>query len=70
MWHEWGKTANKVLERKSEGNKEWLDRHGDNIERTQQHRVAYSNGVDLVKTLVSGKVSDYVSYRSSMPDRG
>ena len=65
MWHEWGKSANKFLERKSEGNKERLDRPGDNSERTEQHLRR-----DLLKTLVSGKVSDYMSYRSSMPDRG
>jgi len=35
MWHEWGKGANKVLGRKSEGNKERLDRPGDKIETTQ-----------------------------------
>jgi len=39
-----GKSANKTLEGKSEGNKERLDKPGDNSGRTQQHRVAYAYG--------------------------
>ena len=58
MWHEWRKSANKVLERKSEGNKERLDRPGDSSEGAGR---AAPGGVclrrDLVKTLEWGKVT-------------